>query len=104
MQETGLIPGLGRSPRERLLTPVFWPGEFHGLYCQGVAKSPTRLRDFHFPSLHMNIPHSVYPFFCCFHLLAIVNNATTNTSVQVSESLFLTILNYFELLGYVAIL
>ena len=51
----GLIPGLGRSPgegkgyplqysgfdswvgkipwgRERLPTPVFWPGELHGLY------------------------------------------------------------------------
>ena len=30
----GLIPGLGRSPwrRERLPTPVFWPGEFYGLY------------------------------------------------------------------------
>ena len=30
----GLIPGLGRFPwrREWLLTPVFWPGEFHGLY------------------------------------------------------------------------
>ena len=29
-----LIPGLGRFPwrRERLPTPVFWPGEFHGLY------------------------------------------------------------------------
>ena len=28
------IPGLGRFPwrRERLPTPVFWPGEFHGLY------------------------------------------------------------------------
>ena len=29
------IPGLGRSPGERngySLTPVFWPGEFHGLY------------------------------------------------------------------------
>ena len=28
------IPGLGRVPwrRERLLTTVFWPGEFHGLY------------------------------------------------------------------------
>ena len=29
----GLIPGLGRSPRrERVPTPVFWPGESHGLY------------------------------------------------------------------------
>ena len=40
-----LIPGLGRLPwrRERLPTPVFWPGEFHG-----VSESQTRLRDFHF--------------------------------------------------------
>ena len=32
--DLGLIPGLGRSPREgiRLPTPVFWPGEFRGLY------------------------------------------------------------------------
>ena len=30
-----MIPGLvGKIPwrRERLSTPVFWPGEFHGLY------------------------------------------------------------------------
>ena len=28
------VPGLGRFPwrRERLPTPVFWPGEFHGQY------------------------------------------------------------------------
>ena len=25
--------------REWQLTPVFWPGEFHGLYIHGVAKS-----------------------------------------------------------------
>ena len=39
--------------RERLPTPVFWPGEFHGLDCivQGVAKSQTWLSDFHFPKL-----------------------------------------------------
>ena len=24
--------------RERLLTPVFWPGEFHGLYSPWVCK------------------------------------------------------------------
>ena len=41
--------GLGRSPREeRLSTPVFWPGEFHGLFSHGVAKSWTQLSDFHF--------------------------------------------------------
>ena len=37
----------------RLPTPVFWPGEFHGHrslagYSHDVAKSQTRLRDFHF--------------------------------------------------------
>ena len=32
--DPGLVPGLGRSSgeRERLSTPVFWPGEFQGLY------------------------------------------------------------------------
>ena len=32
-RDVGSIPGLGRSPwrRERLPTPVFWPGESHGL-------------------------------------------------------------------------
>ena len=30
--DLGSIPGLGRSPGEGIPTPVFWPGEFHGLY------------------------------------------------------------------------
>ena len=32
--DLGSIPGLGRPlvETERLPTPVFWPGEFHGLY------------------------------------------------------------------------
>ena len=32
--DLGSIPGLGRFPwrRKRLPTPVFWPGELHGLY------------------------------------------------------------------------
>ena len=32
--DLGLIPVLGRSPGEveRPPTPVFWPGEFHGVY------------------------------------------------------------------------
>ena len=32
--DLGSIPGIRKIPwrRERLPTPVFWPGEFHGLY------------------------------------------------------------------------
>ena len=33
--DLGLIPGLGR---ERLPTPVFWPGEFRGLYSPWCRK------------------------------------------------------------------
>ena len=34
MQETWVDPWVGKIPwrRERLPTPVFWPGEFHELY------------------------------------------------------------------------
>ena len=45
---------------ERLPTPVFWTGEFHGLYIvHGVAKSQTQLNDsdFHFHP----ISHSYKP-------------------------------------------
>ena len=44
MQETWV----GKIPwrRERLPTPIFWPGEFHGLYIvHGAAKSWTQLSD-----------------------------------------------------------
>ena len=34
--------------RDRLPTPVFWSGEFHGLYGPWGQKSQTRLSDFHF--------------------------------------------------------
>ena len=40
--------------REKIPTPVFWPGEFQGLYwtelntVYGVTRSQTRLSDFHF--------------------------------------------------------
>ena len=40
----GFDPWVGKIPwrRERLPTPAFWPGEFHGLYIvYGVAKSDT---------------------------------------------------------------
>ena len=32
----------------KLLTPVFWPGEFHGLCSLWVTKSQRRLSDFQF--------------------------------------------------------
>ena len=54
--------------RERLPTPVFWPGELHGLIVHGVAKSRTRLSDFHslFCSVCINprLPVSLSPTPC----------------------------------------
>ena len=35
------------SSLERLPTPAFWPGEFHGLDSHGVTESQTCLNDFH---------------------------------------------------------
>ena len=39
----GLDPWVGKIPwqRERLPTPVFWPGEFHGLYSPWGRKDET---------------------------------------------------------------
>ena len=80
--DLGSIPGLGRSllRRERLLTPVFWPGEFHGLCSPGGCKE-SYMTDFHFTSLQCDIciivslsihlPISLG----CFHVMVIVNNA-----------------------------
>ena len=50
MQETWFHPWVGKISwrRERLPTPVFWPGEFHGLYRPWAAKSQTWLGNFHF--------------------------------------------------------
>ena len=46
--DLSLIPGLGRSPGEGNGYPLQYPGlEFHGPV-HGVAKSWTRLSDFHF--------------------------------------------------------
>ena len=44
MQETWFDPWVGTIPwrRERVPTPVFWPGEFHGLYSsRGCKESNT---------------------------------------------------------------
>ena len=49
--DLGSIPGLERSPGEgkRLTTPVFWPGELHGLYSPwGSKELDTQLWPFTF--------------------------------------------------------
>ena len=50
MWETWVHPWVGKIPwrREQLPTPVFWPGEFHGLYGTRGLKSQTWLSDLHF--------------------------------------------------------
>ena len=49
IREIWVDPWVEKVPwrRERLPTPVSWPGEFHGLY-SGVAKSWTQLSNFQF--------------------------------------------------------
>ena len=44
-------PWAGKIPwrRERLPTPVFWPGEFHGIYSLWGCKEADMTDDFHFP-------------------------------------------------------
>ena len=46
MGDLGLLPGLGRSLEKGTVpTPVFWPGEFHGLYSPcGCKESDTTER------------------------------------------------------------
>ena len=55
-EDLGSTPALGRSPGEgeRLPTPVFWPGEFHGLYNPWVTKTWARLSEFHFQQERIN--------------------------------------------------
>ena len=51
MRGTWFDPWLGKIPwrRERLPTPVFWPGELHGLYILCGHKSRTRQQLLHSP-------------------------------------------------------
>ena len=47
--------------RERLPTPVFWSGEFHGLY--GVTKSRTQRSEFHFHLIFVKTDSTTYSSF-----------------------------------------
>ena len=55
--------------RERLLTPVFWPGEFHG-----VAKSGTCLSNFHF---HLWFPIHILPAPVFLHQIHLILSVST---------------------------
>jgi len=50
-RDLGLIPGLGRSPREGNSYPLQYSGLENSMDCivQGVTKSQTQLSGFHFP-------------------------------------------------------
>ena len=59
MQETWVHPWIGKIPwrRERIPTPIFLPGEFHGqrslvVYNPWGHKKSTRLSDFHHHHRH----------------------------------------------------
>ena len=87
----GSIPGLGPWRKERLPTSVLWSGKFHGHYSLGVAKSRTRLSDFHF---HVSINLLVSLREPCISIqvwkviMAVMNTlSNTNKSVSVSHSI-----------------
>ena len=56
-EDLGLIPRLGRSPGEGKGYPLEYSGLENSMDCivHGVAKSQTRLRDFHF---HLEYEHA----------------------------------------------
>ena len=55
MEDQGSIPGLGRSPGEGKGYPLQYSGLENSTdyVIHGIAKSWTRLNDFHFTSLHI---------------------------------------------------
>ena len=55
--DLGLIPGLGRSPREGKGYPLQYSGLENSMECivHGVTKSQTRLSNFHFTSLTVTV-------------------------------------------------
>ena len=68
MREPGLIPGLGRSPGEGKGYPLQYSGLENSMdyTVHGVAKSWTRLSDFHFSKLYVKQILSKCQFPCSF--------------------------------------
>ena len=61
MREPGSDPWVGKIlwRRKQLPTPVFWPGELHGLYSSWGRKESAGLRDFHFHHIPSSALHYV---------------------------------------------
>ena len=74
--EPGFDPWVGKMPwrREWLLTPVSWPGEFHGLYSpqshRESATTETELLSFHM-TLNLNVSNHVIIYSFSWHGLDI---------------------------------
>ena len=66
VQETWVQSLFGKISwrRERLPTPVFWPGESHGLYSPWGRKELDTMSHFHF---HFN--YEALAFFSCFEII-----------------------------------
>ena len=67
-RKPGFDPWVGKIPwrRERLPTPVFWPGEFHGLYSPWARKESDRTE---WLSLSLFCSYKVsriIPLHCCY--------------------------------------
>ena len=88
--DLGSIPGFPWR-RERLLTAVFWPGEFHGPV-HGVAKSQTRLSDFHFSYVTCK---ALYYNVTCTTSERAYKRATSNISILQIEKLRINQLKIF---------
>ena len=62
-EKPGFNAWVGKIPwrRERLPTPVFWPGEFHGLNCPWGCKGSDTTKQL---SLSRKWYHMMFAFFC----------------------------------------
>ena len=83
----GFEPWVGKIPwrRERLPTPVFWPGEFHGQYSPWGHKwsDTTEQLSLHFTSLHL----VVYNFTTCVGSYVDYHSQDNNSTAMRNSSL-----------------
>ena len=100
--DLGSIPGLGRSPGEGnwLLTPVFWPEEFHGLYSPWGCKELDMTEQLY---SHSNLNTCIKFLF----ILCLWNNLNRGTIAgkffQLLKQWFCSMLSYFQAYLYLQV-